>query len=102
MQVRPIEDVVEALLTIIKRADKLKGKVINVSSGKSYSNAFVKNLVEKNLGLKAKAKIVRHLRSHDFVKWSVDNSEILKLDWEPKKTIEDIVEDMVVDYWPGA
>lgn len=90
-----VRDFVSAIETIVKNISISKGKVFNISNNKSYSNEEVKNIIEKITGRKALINRVASLRSYDHLDWKIDNSELLKLGWKPKYSLEKSIRFMV-------
>ena len=90
------DDFVKAVVLLAKNAKKLKGKVINVGSGKSYSNNEVRKMVESSVGNPAKLRIKTQLRKYDSTHWVVKPSKELKaLGWKPKDSIMSTIDRMV-------
>lgn len=89
-------DYVEAIILIAQNTDKLKVKVLNVSSGKSLSNDTIRKMVENATCKKANIKVVKSLRSYDTKNWKVRPAiELKRLGWKPKVLIRDQIEVMV-------
>ena len=91
-----IDDVISAVLLLAGRAQVFsKNQIFNISANKSYTNEQVKELVEKVTSRKVLVHLVPSLRIYDNPNWRVDNSELLKLDWKPTKTLEESIKEMV-------
>lgn len=92
-----VDDYVDAIIKIAKNADKLKGKTLNVSSGKSLSNEKIKEIVENKVGNKASVNYVKSLRSYDTKTWKVKPSfELKRLGWKPTVKIEEVINQMAI------
>jgi nucleoside-diphosphate-sugar epimerase len=90
-----VDDYVEAIILMAKNAKKLKHKILNVSSGKSFSNAQIKEKVERIMTTPANIRLVKNLRSYDSTKWKVKPSrELFDLGWKPKQKIDLVIQDM--------
>lgn len=95
-----VNDYVEAIIKMAKNADKLKGKTLNVSMGKSLSNEQVKDIVEKQVGNKASVNYVNSLRSYDTKNWKVKPAiELKRLGWKPKVKLEQVIKEMANQAW---
>ena len=90
-----IRDVVSALIVIAKNAQTVVGKSINISNNNSYANVEVKNMVQDLLHKRANLLRVKALRSYDTTNWRIDNTELLKLGWKPKYTLEQSIRSMI-------
>ena len=84
-------DFVQGLLYVSNNIDRFKGKSVNISFGRSYSNQEVLKLVEEITGKKANIKMVESLRSYDAQNWEVPDD----LPFIPKKTLRQIIREMV-------
>lgn len=92
-----VDDYVDAIIKIAKNAKKLRGKTLNVSSGKSLSNEKIKEIVQKSVGSKASVKYVKSLRSYDTKNWKVKPAiELKKLGWKPKVKIKEVINQMSI------
>ena len=93
-----IDDLIDGMLLLVENADKYKGEVFNIGTGRQYNNQEVKEIVEKITGKKARIEIVDTLRSYDTIKWIADNSKLRKLGWKPKKILKQSIQEMVENY----
>ena len=93
-----VRDVVDAILMLSHRSPEVTGRVFNLSSNKSTSNQEVLEIVEKLTGKKANLKMVGQMRAYDNKNWVVDNSEMLKLGWSLRYSLEDSVRNMIENY----
>lgn len=93
-----IRDFIEGIWHIIRRADRLKGEVLNLGSGKQYSNEQVKQLVERITGKKIKVKLSEQARSYDKSLWVADITRMKQLGWLPVYDLEESITDMVRAY----
>ena len=84
-------DFVQGLLYVSNNINRFKGKSVNISFGKSYSNQEVLGLVQEATKKKATIKVVESMRGYDTVDWWVDDD----LPFIPKKTLRQIISEMV-------
>lgn len=85
-----INDVINALIKVSQNAKYLKGKILNVGTGKQYSNEDIVNILFKITKTKIKVEKGAY-SSHqwDTNNWIADISKIkLLCGWEPKNSIE--------------
>ncbi len=85
-----IEDVVNALMKMIKKGSRLSGEVLNIGSGKEYTNLEVVRELLKVTRLKVKIENGEFKeRNWDHEHWVADNSLAKKLlSWTPKFPLE--------------
>jgi nucleoside-diphosphate-sugar epimerase len=85
-----VDDLINALFFVLENAYSLKGKSVNVGTGKSYSNYAIAEIMErvtrKNVPCNYQTDL---LRDYDTDKWVADNSLIKSLGWSPKITLEE-------------
>ena len=81
-----IEDIIDLALN----AQRLKGKVVNVSSGKSLSNKKIKDTVELYCKFKANIEMVKSIHKYDTKDWKVKRSKYLG-------KVEHFVEDAIIE-----
>lgn len=93
-----VEDFTRALLLISQNAKNYKGYVFPVGSGKMYTNEQVLQLVEKATQRKANIKRVESMRAYDTKEWMADGTLMYSLGWQPTKTLEGSIKDMVSAY----
>lgn len=72
--------------------------IFELGSGKSYSNQEVKEIVERVSGKKANTRFVSNMRSYDNKDWVSRNFTARQYGWEPKKSLEQSITEMVKDY----
>lgn len=89
-----VEDVVDAML-IIKEMGKLNGEVYEVGRGIQYTNQEVLDMVEKVSGRQANTKETFGMRSYDSKEWFANTTTIKNLGWEPEKSLEQSIKEMV-------
>ena len=88
-----VEDVVDGLITL---AGKQFTGIIEFGNGRPVTNQEVREIVEKTCGKKANAKVVSDkLREYDNASWYCQNRHPL---WQPKKSLEQSVNEMVEQY----
>ncbi len=94
-----VDDFVRGVLVVAKHADKYKGEVFNIGSGKQYTNEEVRIIVERVAKRKANIEEVKSLRTYDTSQmWLANNTKIRKLGWKPKKSLRNSIEEMVKDF----
>jgi len=93
-----IRDFISGVWRIVDRAKDLKGEIINIGSGKQYTNQEVLEMVEKATHKKAAVRTVDGMRDYDKKLWVADNFRLKSLGWEPKFTLQDSINDMVKEY----
>lgn len=90
-----VDDIVDGLLTLSAR--KAKG-IFELGTGVGVENETVKYLVEKVTGKKIKTRIVRNMRPYDNGDWISTNMSARRFGWQPKKTLEQSITEMVEAY----
>jgi UDP-glucose 4-epimerase len=80
-----VEDIVSANLFCMEHPDNFKGKVFNIGSGSSVSMNYIKKIIEKYHKVKWNHSPER---PGDVRHTVADITELKKLGWEPKITIE--------------
>lgn len=93
-----INDVVSAVEVLIENIDTTKGNVYNISTNKMYTNAQVKDIVEKVSGKQIIYNKVDSLREYDNSKWKVNNKSLKLLGWKPRVKLIDSVVNMYTKY----
>jgi dTDP-glucose 4,6-dehydratase len=89
-----VNDLCNAVITLMQYADKLKGQIVDIGTGVSTTNNEVLKIVEKLTKKKANIKLVKSLRPYDTKDWKADPGVLELLGWIPHK-LESIIEDMV-------
>lgn len=83
-----IDDFIAGVLLVAKNAKKLSGEVINIGTGKQYSNMQIVKIVSENFNRPIKIERTKMLRTYDTTKmWKADNKKIKSLGWKPKTDI---------------
>lgn len=78
-----IDDFINGVMKITDNAQKLFGEVVNIGTGKQYSNQQVINMLEKISGKKLQVNVFDNMRLNDSKIW-MDGSNILHtFDWIP-------------------
>jgi len=90
-----VRDCVNALILLAEKATEKRGQAFNISSGKSFTNEHIKNIVEALTGKKVNLEQAGQLRNYDTFNWTVDNSRLRMLGWEPKFSLEDTIKSML-------
>lgn len=86
-----IEDVLGAYLKAVDNIDRVKGRILNIASGKQYSIAEVVDTVEKIFNKKIGVSYGEiATRQYEPKMWQADISEAKKmLSWEPKNSLKE-------------
>ncbi len=82
-----LADFLDALGLITDKAELLSGQVVNIGTGKEYSNLQVVEMLEIISRKKAKIKRVEGLRPDDSKTWRADISKLKSLEWRPKTIV---------------
>lgn len=89
-----VSDVVSAIMLLSER--RMKG-IFEAGNGVAVTNQEVRELVEAETGKKIKVKLVSNMRSYDSSEWVSTNFRLRQLGWKPKKTLKQIIKEMVND-----
>lgn len=85
-----LDDFIDGLLTVVKNAEKLKGKVVNIGSGIQTSNQGVVKIVESVIKNKISVEYVNPIRDYDTdFSWVADNSLLKSLEWKNKTSLKE-------------
>lgn len=90
-----VDDVCDAVITLLQYSDKLHGQIIDIGTGISTSNAEIKKLVESVTGKKATVKNVQSLRPYDTHTWVADPKVLSFFGWKPTRTLRETIQSMV-------
>lgn len=90
-----VSDVVDGL---IRLADERAVGVFEFGRGTAVTNREVLELVEKVTGKKANVQVVDELRAYDSQEWVCKDFTAWQYGWEPKKSLETSIREMVEDY----
>lgn len=90
-----VEDVVDGILTLSGRHAK---GIFELGWGKSYTNQEVLDIVEDVTEQRANVHIVKNMRPYDSEDWVSKNFSARSYGWEPKTTLEQSIEKMVMAY----
>jgi nucleoside-diphosphate-sugar epimerase len=90
-----VDDLCQAIILLMEKADKLKGQSVDIGTGKGTTNQKIKEIVEKATGNKINIKKVKYLRPYDTKNWVANPFILDYLNWKPKQTLEQIIQDMV-------
>lgn len=85
-----VEDVVDAILNLADHPG-----VYEVGNGVSYTNEYVKTLVERITEKKVHINQVDTMRSYDTTQWRCKGEDARKWGWKPHKLLEQSVAEMV-------
>ena len=87
-----IDSLVHAIIKITQNMSVLNGQIINVCSGKCYSNIEIVKMLEEISGKRAKINIVEGQRKNDSPLWVGDNAKLKSLGWIESTNIIDGLE----------
>lgn len=90
-----VEDVVNGLMAL---ADQRAVGVFELGKGTAVTNQEVLHLVEKACGRKANIQVVDELRAYDSTEWICRDFSAREYGWEPKKTLEESISEMVEQF----
>ena len=93
-----VTDFIEAMMVVVKNIKKLKGKIVNIGTGKQYTNWEVVEAVGKMTNrLNVKKGKKRH---NDMNKWVANIKLIKSLGWNPRFTLKKGLEETMQYYLP--
>lgn len=93
-----IKDFIKGLLIVTENAEKLKGKWINIGTGKFYTNKLVVEIIENFLSRKAKYRKAEGLRpGHSFF-WQADINKLSTLGFKQSYDIADGLQETIKFY----
>lgn len=97
-----VDDIISAVITLVKNIKKTKGEAFNISSKENLSVLGVIHKIEKILNKKVHYKIL-NIAVNEISKQSIDFNKIKKsLSWKPKNRIKMKISDIYnwyVDYF---
>jgi len=80
-----IDDFINGMITVSKNIKKLSGQVVNIGSGKQYSNKEVVGEIERICGITVAKDEVDNIRIFDTItSWVADNKKLRSFGWKPK------------------
>lgn len=82
-----VSDLIDGILLAAKRANNLRGKIINFGSGIQSTNQEIVEIVENILGKKANIGKRGKSRSYDKKSWVADITIAKSLGWKPKVSL---------------
>jgi nucleoside-diphosphate-sugar epimerase len=82
-----VKDFVDAVFSIMHKAEDIKGKAVNVGMGTQYSNKEILEKIEWVLNDKTEVEIVDSQRSYDANSWVSDITYLESLGIKPKTNI---------------
>ena len=85
-----IHDFIDGVLTVANSAQKLGINVVNIGTGKQYTNMEVVEELEAVSGLRVNYDVFgdKMMRSYDTGNWVADNSLLKSLGWTQKNTLK--------------
>lgn len=93
-----VRDLVDAII-ILCESNTVIPNVVNIGSGKQYTNEEVLKLVEQEVGKKAtKVNTKESMRSYDTSLWLADTTLMRSFGWKPNFSLPESIKDMVEEY----
>lgn len=84
-----VEDFIRGLLMAeFFSASITKGKIVNIGTGKQYSNRVILQKMENIMDRQINYSLVGKIRNYDKKKWVADTKVLNDLGWKPKETID--------------
>ena len=83
-----VDDFCKGVDVVMQNADKLRGQVVNIGTGKQYSNRQVVDALEKIAGKELKRDVFgSYTRDYDSEYWVASNKKLKTLGWKPNYTL---------------
>lgn len=91
-----IDDFVRGMITVAKNIKKLSGQIVNIGSGRQYSNKKVVEEIERICGITVATEEVGNIRSFDTItSWVANNDKLKSLGWKPKVDLRSGIEKVI-------
>lgn len=90
-----VDDLAEGIRLLIDRGNT--GEVYNIGTGVETRNSDLVPIVEKMTKKPLTIEYIKTMYSYDSDHWSVNNNKMRDLGWEPKKSIDDAVFEMIYE-----
>ncbi len=84
-----IDDFIAGLFTVQEKIEQLKGKIVNIGTGRMHSNKEIVRLLEEISGKKALAVPMNNQRPNDSEVWMSDNTLLSSLGFYPKVMLKE-------------
>ena len=91
-------DFMEAMMVVVKKIKKVKGKIVNIGTGKQHTNWEVAELVSSMGNMISFNKCKK--RHNDMTKWVADIKLLKSLGWKPRFTLKKGLEETMQYYLP--
>ena len=83
-----VDDFCEGVFAVAQNADHLRGQVVNIGTGKQYSNSQVVALLEQIAGKQLMRDVfAQYTRDYDSEYWVANNKKLRNLGWKPNYTL---------------
>lgn len=82
-----IKDFLEALMVLVAKYAQLKHPIVNIASGKQYTNEEIVTFLGEILRREPEIEVVPQMRSYDTETWLGDISVLRDLGWSPRFSI---------------
>lgn len=84
-----VDDYIRGVLVAeIFAKDVLKGRIVNIGTGKQYSNRSVLHKMENIMDREIQYNLVGKIRNYDKKCWVADSTVLKDLGWKPQETID--------------
>lgn len=85
-----IEDFADGVLRVMEKAESLNGEVINIGSGKQYTNKHIYDVLTRISGKKPPKVVFKNSDREGDTSgvWQAEISKIRRLGWRPETTLE--------------
>lgn len=84
-----IDDFISGLVAVMANAEELKGEIVNIGTGKQYSNGDVVATLEMISGRNLKHSEVNGMRTQDSHVWRANTNKLKLLGWRPETSLLD-------------
>ncbi len=91
-----IDDFVNGMIIAANNIRKLSGEVVNIGTGKQYSNEKVVEEVQNICGINVKKEEIGSIRNFDTItSWVADNEKLRSFGWKPKIDLRNGIEKVI-------
>lgn len=84
-----IQDFIDGIEKVLENVQELKGEVVNIGTGKQFSNLQVVNALEKISNQCLILDYMSEMRSYDNNYWVSQNSKLKSIGWKQNHTLEE-------------
>lgn len=91
-----IDDFISGMVTVTENINKLSGDVVNIGTGKQFSNAEIVAIVENLCGITISKDEIGSARNFDTTTcWMANNEKLKSLGWNPETNIKTGIEKVI-------